>query len=568
MLVSAFLVLAGGAWSAFAHRRWDLPVWTVPLVPALALGVLWDPGLAPVVLSGSLLVYGGWRALPGSVALRERPGTALVVAATGAGVPAGLVTLSGGVPWPVGLIGALAATLIGSELAGCERERAWFEAGIGLFGVTGLTLGGLFLLWLWTTPPSLSALVFGVRFGDLGARPLVLAAGADGVALTDALAFLHGITPFATLSLVATLVGTLVFLYVLASVVGHVRYTAQRGTERVEDLTFVLVTVATEDVRESLVSAIEHTQELFPEYDLTVLIDEGAPLRSELESMGGDLVVVPDEYDPEAVAKGRAMQYFVQTRVDEDEWYAFLDDDNLVQGREFLFEIPRQAAEGNLVMNPVLLPRRGGSVIPFAIDHMRTLFDLTFFRTFTGLLGRPYAGLHGELLCARGDVLGAVGFDRETIVEDFAFADELVRRGIGTWQSRTTTSILSPRSLDDYFTQRTRWFLGKARWLPRCSPGTLAVTGVIQAVWLLGIFGGWLAGGLWLVAGPPAQVVYLGPAIVSSGLYGTVYLVGVARAGGRHLPKALLLPVYATIEHLAPYYAMLRGTDSFEVVEK
>jgi len=32
--------------------------------------------------------------------------------------------------------------------------------------------------------------------------------------------------------------------------------------------------------------------------------------------------------------------------------------------------------------------------------------------------------------------------------------------------------------------------------------------------------------------------------------------------------KALLIPLYATIEHIAPYVALLRGSDSFEVIER
>lgn len=416
--------------------------------------------------------------------------------------------------------------------------------------------------------PVAGLLVLGVSLADAVSRPVLLATSSDESVLLGAVAALPGIGPLATLSFVATAIGSLVFLYVLASMVGHIIYTAQRSVEKVDDLTLVLVTIASEDVRDALMEAIEHNRRLFEDCEFRVLIDEGADLQPALEAMDIDLVVVPDDYDPSAIAKGRALQYFVETHVVEDEWYAFLDDDNLVQGREFLYEIPRQEAAGNLVMNPVLLPRRGGSVIPYAIDHMRTLFDFTFFRTFTGVLGRPYAGLHGELLCARGDVLLDVGFDRPTIVEDFAFADELVRRGVGTWQSQTTTSILSPHSLDGYFTQRTRWFTGKLRWLSRCTPGTVAVTVLILGMWMVGIFGGWLVGGIWLLFGPPAQVVYLAPALLSTGLYSAIYVIGVARAGGRHLPKALLVPVYATIEHVAPYYALVKRADSFEVIKK
>jgi hypothetical protein len=571
MLVAIAIFVGGMGTFLLMHRRWEVPIWYTVVLPSLAVAVLWSLTIVPVVLIGVTVCYMGTTSGLDSSGNQKRLTTILVVGGIMLLLAFGTILASGtettAIWWEI-LLGTILSVPVGYQLGRRDSERRWFEAGISFLGLTGLVGAGLLLLWSWRTPPDISRSILGVSLTDIAPNSILLSSDSNVLSSLEALTAFQEIFPFAVLSLVATAIGTLVFLYVLTSMVGHLLYTTQRGTERVEDLTFALITVASEKVRDTLMDAIEHNRELFEEYEFCVVIDEGADLQPELEAMDLDLIVVPDGYEPDAIAKGRAMQYFVETRVLEDEWYAFLDDDNLVQGREFLYEIPKQEAAGNLVMNPILVPRQGDAVLPFVIDHMRTLFDFTFFRTFTGWLGRPYAGLHGELLCARGDVLRNIGFDRPTIVEDFAFADELVKQEIGTWQSRTTTSILSPHSLDGYFTQRTRWLSGKLRWLPRCSPGTLLVTGLIICVWMLGIFGGWLVGGLWLVLGPVAQVVYLAPALVSSALYGAIYVIGVARAGRRHIPKVLLLPLYATIEHIAPYYALVKGDDSFEVIEK
>lgn len=564
MLVALVILLLGVGCGAFARQLWGYHRVSLVVVPALVILTLWNWVVFPVVVAGAAVTFGvlqtttHWRG-PNEVRVS-------VAGVVGAAVPAGVHIVWLPVHEAVAVLAALVAAVTGytlSELSP-DRRRMNILTAVGTF--LGLLGFGLTLLWIRVTPPCYTCSVLPRPLRSYHPR-LLLHPEATGYGMVLRLPA-DGAVMVSWLSIAATGIGTLMFLYLLLSMVGAIRYTAQRGTDRVENLTFVLVTIASESVRDALFETIEHNRALFDDYPFTVLIDEGADLQPELEAMDVDLVVVPESYDTRAIAKGRAMQYFVENHVTDEEWYAFLDDDNLIQGREFLYEIPTQEAAERLVMNAVLIPRKGDALIPFVIDHMRTLFDFSFFRTFTGVLGRPYAGLHGELLCARGDVLQDIGFDRKTIVEDFAFADNLVRAGIQTWQSQTRVSILSPHSLADYYTQRSRWFRGKLRWLPRSTPGVIIVTGLIQSVWLLGIFGGWLVGGLWFVAGPPAKVVYLYPALLSAGFYSSMYTIGVARTGLRNLPKVVLLPLYATIEHTAPYVALIKRSVSFDVIKK
>ena len=199
----------------------------------------------------------------------------------------------------------------------------------------------------------------------------------------------------------------------VAGLLGSATYRTETADEPAENVRLVITTIASEAVRDALFETIQHTLSNFEEYELYCVLDEGSDLQSELVAMDRiRTVVVPDEYEVEAKAKGRAMQYFV-------------DDDNRILDDRFLREIPHYEAEGYRAMNPVITPRPGRSLVTFMADHIRLVDDLAIYRLFTGVLGRPYLGFHGELLCARGDLLCEVGFDRETIVEDFGFALEL-----------------------------------------------------------------------------------------------------------------------------------------------
>ncbi|MFB6193801.1 MAG: glycosyltransferase family 2 protein [Halobaculum sp.] len=371
-----------------------------------------------------------------------------------------------------------------------------------------------------------------------------------------------------------TLVGTVLVGYFLLGAVAYLVYTPQTADERADDTALVVTTVGADHVRDSLLECLAHHREEFPDLDRYILTDEGADMEAELRAYEGyETVVVPDAFDCAAVAKGRAIQYFIETVVadDPDRWYGFVDDDNLVQDDRFLYEIPYYDERGYGAMNSVLAPRKGESVVTYVMDHVRLLDDLTVFRAFTGLLGRPYVGFHGELLTARGDVLCDVGFDRHSIVEDFAFAAELVRADVRTWQSGTHVSILSPHSLRDLFRQRSRWFVGTWNLLFDASPVTRLVTGVRLGSWVLAILAGPVSTVLWhtsTVSVPP--VLQVAPPLAGV-VYGGTYLYGVAAAtltDRRWAWLVVLLPLFALFEALAPVYAVLVSDREFTVIEK
>ena len=254
----------------------------------------------------------------------------------------------------------------------------------------------------------------------------------------------------------------------ISYVVTYIRgrfYVAGRTDKPANNVVLVIVTKASKNVRDSLYHTIDNVKNIAQKHniDFKIVVDEGSDLQSELELIYRDhIIVVPKDYTRgNLVGKGRAIQYFVENFLKEDYWYAFVDDDNLILTDDFLYEIPYyERDERYAAANPVLVPRWGRSVITYILDAMRYLMDISYYRFFIGIKGKPLIGLHGELLVVRGKVLKEIGFKKRSIVEDFYFAGELIRRGYKTWQSRTKISILSPNSLKDFFIQRGRWFTG------------------------------------------------------------------------------------------------------------
>lgn len=349
-------------------------------------------------------------------------------------------------------------------------------------------------------------------------------------------------------------------VFVLLGLVGLVLYRPRRASVRAGNVVCVIVSVADRRVEKVLLESVRSALGLG--VPVVVLVDEGCELCSELEglskALGFTLVAVPRGYRRDLVGKGRAINYFAESVAEDGVWYAFLDDDNLVLDDSFLYEIPYYESRGYVAMNPVLVPRPGRSRLVYAMDFIRFFDDLFCYRFFTGLLGRPLVGLHGELLTVKGSVLKEVGFNHRSVTEDFRFAAELVRRGYRVWQSATKVSIKSPNSVKDLMKQRGRWFKGIARdWLHAPTPMKVAV-GVRLLLWVLGVFGSWALSPLWLFW----RSFYF--ALPGGIYYWLMYIYGVLKAWRpRYLP---LIPAFGVIESLS-LFAGLRQK-GFTVIDK
>jgi hypothetical protein len=98
-------------------------------------------------------------------------------------------------------------------------------------------------------------------------------------------------------------------------------------------------------------------------------------------------------------------------------------------------------------------------------DSIRPADDLTRFAFFTGAMGTPLGGLHGEHLIIRADIEDEIGWDfPDTVIEDAYFAIQFAIR----YPRRSTTLNsysygASPATITDLVRQRRRWIEGLLR---------------------------------------------------------------------------------------------------------
>jgi len=357
----------------------------------------------------------------------------------------------------------------------------------------------------------------------------------------------------------AVLVSAIAYSMLISlGVVAYVLYKPRRSSSRAENFEIVIVSKADHKVKNSLLESVSYHINRYGR--VTVVIDEGAPLQSVLErNKRIKLVVVPSNYRLDLIGKGRALQYFIDCCVDENKWYVFIDDDNLILDDSFLHEIPIYEKLGYVAANGVLVPRPGLSTISYVMDWVRFMDDLLIYRFFTGLLGKPLLGLHGDLLIVKGKVLKEIGFNKRSLTEDFEFAAELIRRGYKTWQSATRVSIKSPNNLIDLMKQRGRWFKGVLIGLKR-APAPMKLVVVLRSfTFSIGLLV------LFMLLPVAYYIGYIWFFVPSSLYYVTTYSYGVYKSRKPHF--ILLLPFFGIIEATSRLYGLI-AVNSFVVIDK
>lgn len=368
---------------------------------------------------------------------------------------------------------------------------------------------------------------------------------------------------------------TFLSTYNILSVLGYLfKPTTEKSTKKLDYMNLVTVSIANKGVAGALLDNIEHHSNKFPKLKRYIVIDEGAELTLNLQQLekeyNFELVIVPKNFKCEAIAKGRAIEYFNRTKVNEGDWYGFIDDDNKILDDTFLYEIPKYERLGYTFANPILKPRKGDSWFSYYADWIRYLDDLCSFALFTGILGKPLIGIHGELLLVQGHTLKKVGFNRKTITEDYAFSRELHRRGYRCWQTETNVSILSPHSMQDFIKQRKRWYRGLVKdfWSARLSMRIM--TGIKLLSWKVGIISSWAFVFLWWFIDMNVYLkIYTA---IGMSYYIVAYGLGAWNTKGLHRKIGVLLaiPIFSVLENLAPWYYNLRKSDKnkFEVIKK
>lgn len=365
------------------------------------------------------------------------------------------------------------------------------------------------------------------------------------------------------LAFLTTLVWTIYSIQIIAFTIMSFLYRSKNQPVKAKNVSFVVVTIASEKVRGSLYYVLRGLARF--ERPVYVLVDEGAILLEELQrAFPYIFVVVPKRFRCKAIAKGRAMEYFTRNHVEDDRWYVFLDDDSLPLDDHFLCEITHRERLGYVAANGILYPRLGRNVYTYILDFYRFLDDVTIFRGCQGFLKTPLIGFHGELLIVKGSTAKEIGFDRRSLVEDFSFSSEVIRRGYKTWSSSTRVSIQSPNTLKDFLKQRARWFKGIMLDL-RCAPLKQKLFWSYRCLLVaLSTFGSIIFMLLWITFSLLGRhYIPFIPTFFVGSIYWIIAMFILPKASLHHKIIALFI---APVETIAPLYA-LRIKD-FVVIDK
>jgi len=295
-------------------------------------------------------------------------------------------------------------------------------------------------------------------------------------------------------------------------------------------------------------------------------------------------ITVPKSFSCNAVFKGRALQYGVEIRRQEnlntnDTYIFHLDDESLITNQTicsvltFLEDNPTPISEG-LIIYP--LEKEGKIRITNLLDSLRPFccFECVDFMTH----GNP-AYIHGSNLLVRSDFEEQVGWDSgKTIAEDTMFA-VTAKKKFGSevfgWHGGVIEER-SPYTIKDFFKQRKRWFFGLFQNLQYLTfKGK--VSSIIRVVlWSSGFLSG-LASVLAIAIPqyfPRYLTVYF---LTCSGLWLLSYQIG-AFLNGKYLPRLkrfwfhfltlILSPLLGIIESLTPIVSIFSRPKTFEVVKK
>ena len=384
-------------------------------------------------------------------------------------------------------------------------------------------------------------------------------------------------------------------VFVIIGMVGF-HYKAESASTRANNVEFIIISQASRRVRNSLLDCISNTRIQFPWVPLSIVIDEGSELTDDLlrlvnvtqeqitpsikDSMSAHqkgsiiarqrdtsedlkIIVVPDRYRKDLVGKGRAINYFIDRYViDENKWYSFIDDDNIILDDKFLYEIPYYEQRGYVAFNPTITARMGNSRFIWIMDFIRKYDDVTVFRFFTGLLGIPYIGMHGEMLTVKGSVLREIKYDFYSITEDFRFTAELIKRKMKVWQSKTNICIKSANNINDILCQRGRWFKGISLDLKYCPPLMRVIVTSRIVLWIIGIFGTWALSPLWLYWG----IHWQSEIFIVSGIYPWIIFIHAIIKNKEPLYCILFIPLFGILESISYWFGI--NNKGFYVIDK
>ncbi|MCT9095308.1 glycosyltransferase family 2 protein [Haloarchaeobius sp. HME9146] len=343
---------------------------------------------------------------------------------------------------------------------------------------------------------------------------------------------------------------TAAFWFVLTYVVGQ-GYESPAPAYDGDDVQVRILTIDAADVVQATVDSLP--AELT---DVRVIAEE--PISVD----GAEVHVVPDDFECEAVRKGRAIEWARRTLACEREFVCYLDEDSVVESWNGLPDAD--------VVQLREQPRRTGSVLSYLADVYRMGVQLEQ-RAFARLQIPLFAW--GGGIAVRSDLEDAVTWNRETIVEDTAFVWAAAREhDISFALSETTCRNEAPPSLTEILQQRRRWAAGNVQAASMLPARYRLLTRVRNYAWALSPI-------VTLVAVP---LSVLGVSVVYGSLFVLAsltlaaftvfwYLRGVAYYGGRALKWAAVLPLVplvSLVHSMGTIAGILHPPDGFRVTTK
>jgi cellulose synthase/poly-beta-1,6-N-acetylglucosamine synthase-like glycosyltransferase len=309
-----------------------------------------------------------------------------------------------------------------------------------------------------------------------------------------------------------------------------------------------------------------------PQVELCVVTDKSLPIPH---------LLVPETFRTRyARYKARALEYFrQQQRFGPGDWVLHLDEESVLDARglhacqEYCRRSPYLYGQGPIFYNNHDFWQHP---VEAAADCIRAADDVAKFHLQLARLRWPIFGLHGSFLLVKGSLEDEITWDLQgSLVEDYAFAVECMRRGLGVGEVEGIVREQSPKTVPDFLRQRRRWLVG-IRGLSRMSPWarlwTLlwSASPLVRAATVADVLGG---------HGLPLAMLIAGNFISASFLY--LYLMGsVIQDIDRRTPIATLLwhalltgilfPVSYTLESVAVLWSFVSREQriGFETVQK
>jgi hypothetical protein len=318
-----------------------------------------------------------------------------------------------------------------------------------------------------------------------------------------------------------------------------------------EDVQVRILTIDAESVVQATVDALPDALD-----DRHVIAEEP------IDVDGAEVHVVPDGFDPEAVRKGRAIEWARRALACDREYVLYLDEDSLLASFEGLPDAD--------VVQLRERPRHTGSALSYLADVYRMGVQLEQ-RAFARLSIPLFAW--GGGIAVRSDLEDAVTWNRETLVEDTAFVWAAARAfDVEFALAEAVCRNEAPPSLGEIVQQRRRWAAGNLDAAEMLPTRYRLFTRVRNLAWALSPVVSLVAVPLSVLG---ATVVYGGLfALTSLGLAAFTafwYLQGVARYGDSRLRLLLALPlapVVTVVHSTGTVLGILDPPDGFRVTRK